>query len=219
LPLQLVSFILCPFVQRAVIVLREKRVDFSLEYIDLDHPPDWFKRLSPLGKVPLLRVDDEVLFESSVILDYLDDVYAPQLHPSDPLQRATHKAWIEYGSGLLLDQAAICLAKDEQGYQSSLEIFRNRLQWLRHPLEAGLLQGAGAFSLLDAAYAPLFMRMQILGRLRRELSALCPPEVEAWSQRCLERPSVAGSVVEDFSARYIEHFAAKQSWLMTGVRA
>jgi glutathione S-transferase len=37
--------------------------------------------------VPLVLIGDEVLFESAVILDYLDEVYSPQLHPDDPLQR------------------------------------------------------------------------------------------------------------------------------------
>ena len=212
--LQLVSFTLCPFVQRAVIVLREKQIEFDLEYIDLDAPPSWFKRLSPLGKVPILRVGDRVLFESSVILDYLDDVYAPKLHPRDPLQRAGHKAWIEYGSGLLMDLAACCLARDEESYHEQLEVFRDRLGRLGDPFEAGLLRGDREFTLVDAAYAPLFMRMQILGGLRKEMAGLYPPGVAAWSDRCLQRPSVAGSVVDDFSVRFIEHFTDKQSWLM-----
>src|SRR5512143_528618 len=50
----LVSFKLCPFVQRSVIMLKEKHVDFDITYIDLDNPPDWFKAISPFGKVPLL---------------------------------------------------------------------------------------------------------------------------------------------------------------------
>ena len=212
--LQLVSFRLCPFVQRAVIVLREKQIEFGLEYIELDDPPAWFRQISPLGKVPILRIDHEILFESSVILDYLDDVYAPKLHPQDPLQRARHKAWIEYGSGLLLDQAAVCLAKDERGYHAKLEDYRSKLERLREPLAAGQLQGDREFSMLDAAYAPLFMRMEILGRMRDELSGLYPAGIEDWARHCLARPSVAGSVVEDFTARYIEHFAAQQSWLM-----
>jgi glutathione S-transferase len=205
-------------VQRGVIVLREKQVDFSLEYIDLDDPPAWFKQISPLGKVPILRVGDDVLFESSVILDYLDDVYAPKLHPSDPLRRARHKSWIEYGSGLLMDQAAMCLARDEESFRTQFDGFRTRLARLRAPLAAGLLGGDRDFSLLDAAYAPLFMRMEILGGFRKELSGLYPPGVEVWSRCCLERPSVAGSVVEDFTARYKAHFASRRSWLMGSLK-
>lgn len=219
--LQLVSFVLCPFVQRAVIALREKQIDFTIEYIELDAPPDWFKQLSPLGKVPILRVDGAVLFESSVILDYLDEVHAPRLHPRDPLKRAQHKAWIEHGSGLLMDQVALCTALDEAAYQEKLSVLRDHLNRLGDPLQSGLFTGESEFTLLDAAYAPLFMRMEILRGLRQELglSALYPPGLEAWADRLQARPSVAGSVVEDFAARYIEYFAAKQSWLMRSLRA
>ena len=89
MPIKLVSFKLCPFVQRAVLALEEKGVDYELAYIELEDPPDWFKRLSPLGKVPLMLVDDNPVFESAVILEYLDEVYQPSLHPKDPLQRAS----------------------------------------------------------------------------------------------------------------------------------
>ena len=116
---KLVSFKLCPYVQRAVIALEEKGVEYTLEYVDLEDPPAWFKSISPLGKVPLLLVGDTVLFESAVILDYLDEVYLPRLHPDDPLRRAQHRAWIEYGSGLLMQQRKVGLAADEEGLMGS----------------------------------------------------------------------------------------------------
>ena len=60
----LVSFKTCPWVQRAAIVLREKKVDFEFRHIEPDNRPDWFLAISPHKKVPVLRVDDSVsLFE------------------------------------------------------------------------------------------------------------------------------------------------------------
>ncbi len=60
--LHLISFKTCPFVQRAVITLKHKNIDFDITYIDLADPPDWFLEISPLEKVPVLKVDDEILF-------------------------------------------------------------------------------------------------------------------------------------------------------------
>ncbi|MDH3236478.1 MAG: glutathione S-transferase N-terminal domain-containing protein, partial [Alphaproteobacteria bacterium] len=71
--LTLVSHHLCPYVQRAAIALAEKAVEFERIYIDLANKPDWFRALSPLGKVPVLKVDDRALFESAVILEYLEE--------------------------------------------------------------------------------------------------------------------------------------------------
>ena len=67
--LTLISHPLCPFVQRAVIVLLEKGVEFDRINVDLSAKPDWFLALSPTGKVPVLKVrllnaDDAIIFES-----------------------------------------------------------------------------------------------------------------------------------------------------------
>ena len=84
--LRLVSFKICPFVQRAVITLKYRNVPFEITYIDLKDPPDWFQEISPLGKVPVLLVDDSPLFESAVINEYLDEITGGGLLPSDPLE-------------------------------------------------------------------------------------------------------------------------------------
>jgi glutathione S-transferase len=78
----LVSFKTCPWVQRAAIVLREKKIDFEFRHIEPDNRPDWFLAISPHKKVPVLRIDDRVsLFESNAIAEYLDETVPPRLHP------------------------------------------------------------------------------------------------------------------------------------------
>ena len=59
----LISHPLCPYVQRAAIVLAEKEIHFEREDIDLANKPDWFLKLSPFGKTPVLLVDGEAIFE------------------------------------------------------------------------------------------------------------------------------------------------------------
>ena len=108
--LTLISHKLCPYVQRAVIALNEKGVAFERIDIDLANKPDWFLKLSPLGKVPVLIVrseDGEVaLFESNVICEYIEETQTgAKLHPQDALQRAQHRAWMEFGSTILSDRS------------------------------------------------------------------------------------------------------------------
>ena len=68
--LELISTRRCPFVQRSIITLKHKNVPHKVTYIDVYDPPDWFKAISPLGKVPVLRVDgDTVLFESAALMN------------------------------------------------------------------------------------------------------------------------------------------------------
>src|SRR5579863_5589346 len=97
---QLISFKTCPWVQRAAIVLREKNVEFEFVHISADNRPDWFKAISPHGKVPVLRIaDGTALFESNAIAEYLDETIAPRLHPADPVQRAINRAWTDFLPG------------------------------------------------------------------------------------------------------------------------
>ena len=85
----LISHHLCPYVQRAAIALAERGIPFERTYIDLAAKPDWFKAISPLGKVPVLRVGDAAgnqtnIFESAVILEYLEETSPSPLHPGRP---------------------------------------------------------------------------------------------------------------------------------------
>src|ERR1700727_1234379 len=90
--LTLISHKLCPYVQRVAIALTEKSLPFTRVDIDLAAKPGWFLAISPLGKTPVLKVDDGAIFESAVILEYLEDTHEPRLHPADPLDRADHRA-------------------------------------------------------------------------------------------------------------------------------
>lgn len=100
-PLVLVSHPLCPYVQRAAIVLLEKGVPFERRDVDLACKPAWFLDVSPLGKTPVLLAGGEAISESAVICEYLDETLQPPLHPHDVLQRARHRAWMEFGSAVL----------------------------------------------------------------------------------------------------------------------
>src|ERR1700747_38904 len=106
--LTLISHKLCPYVQRAVIALTEKGVPFERIDIDLANKPDWFLKISPLGKVPVLTVGagqgEVALFESNVICEYIEEMQSgAKLHSQAPLQRAEHRAWMEFGSAILGD--------------------------------------------------------------------------------------------------------------------
>src|ERR1700739_3202919 len=93
----LVSFKTCPWVQRAAIVLREKKVDFEFRHIEPDNRPDWFIAISPHRKVPVLRIDERMsLFESNAIWKFLGETTPPRLHPADPIERAVNRAWTDY---------------------------------------------------------------------------------------------------------------------------
>ncbi len=134
--LRLISHKLCPYVQRAVIALTEKSVAFERIDIDLANKPDWFVAISPLGKTPVLQVGDHAIFESAVILEYLEETQPSPLHPADPLRRAEHRAWIEFGSAVLNDIAGFYAAPDEATFKAKTSQLEQRLARLE-PRVAG----------------------------------------------------------------------------------
>ena len=154
--LTLISHTLCPYVQRAVISLAEKNIPFERIDINLADKPDWFLRLSPLGKTPVLKVGDKALFESSVILEYLEDTAPPALHPADPLERADHRAWIEFGSAVLNGIARLYNATDAGIFESQAHAMRNRFAQLEQRVVARPYFDGSDFSLVDSVYGPVF---------------------------------------------------------------
>ena len=197
--LELVSFKICPFVQRAVITLRYKNVPFRVTHIDLSVPPDWFNRISPFGKVPLLKVDgSQVIFESAVIDEYLDEITEGTLLPEDPLLRALNRSWIEFGTACLLDLSGLMHAEDAATFNSNRETLISKLKWLEDTLDQPPWFNGAQLSLVDFAYAPLFMRADLLNIAADLYPAEQFPKLAAWGQRLLELPAVQGSVVEDF---------------------
>ncbi|MBT5240667.1 MAG: glutathione S-transferase family protein [Rhodospirillaceae bacterium] len=95
--IELFSFEACPFAQRTRMMMIEKGIECSLTEVDLYNKPDWWKELSPHGKVPLIRHNGEIVYESRIINEYLEDVFPePPLLPADPLRRAMARIWIDY---------------------------------------------------------------------------------------------------------------------------
>ncbi len=201
----LISFGLCPFVQRSVITLLEKQVDFDITYIDLANPPAWFLDISPFGKVPALRVGDTTVFESAVINEYLDEINPPSMHPVEPLRKAVNRAWIEFASDLLGQQYMLSIATDEKTFEEKHAAILKRLAQLEAQLQDGPFFNGAAFSLIDAAFAPVFMRFELLQQRYPLALYEDAPKVQRWSQDLVQRRSVVESVPPDFEPKYFDY--------------
>jgi glutathione S-transferase len=155
-PLVLVSHVLCPYVQRAAIVLAEKCIPFRCDDIDLANKPDWFLKVSPLGKTPVLLVGEVAIFESAVICEYLDETTLPRLHPADALQRAQHRSWMEFGTALLNAIGAFYNAADDATLMSRAGDIRVRFVQIEAALGEGAYFAGDSFSMVDAVFGPVF---------------------------------------------------------------
>jgi glutathione S-transferase len=216
--LKLISHKLCPYVQRAVIALTEKGVAFDRIDIDLANKPDWFLAISPLGKTPVLPVGDTAIFESAVILEYLEETQPKPLHPADPLRRAEHRAWIEFGSTVLNDIVGFYSAPDEATFKAKLSQLEQRFARLEARVVAAPWFDGENFSLVDAVFGPVFRYFDVFDEIADFGILAGKPKLARWRKSLAARPSVCAAVSGDYPALLRAFIDRRNSWL-SGLQA
>jgi glutathione S-transferase len=211
--LKLISHKLCPYVQRAVIALTEKGVAFERIDIDLANKPDWFLAVSPLGKTPELLVGDVAVFESAVILEYLEETQPKPLHPADPLRRAEHRAWIEFGSAVLNDIAGFYAAADEATFKAKTAQLEQRFARLESRVAASPWFDGENFSLVDAVFGPVFRYFDVFDDVADFGILAGKPKLQGWRKALAARPSVRAAVSADYPALLRDFLDRRNSWL------
>lgn len=200
--LQLISHSLCPYVQRAAIVLAEKQQPYERIDIDLANKPDWFMAISPLGKTPVLLVDGQPIFESAVICEYLDDTLLPALHPTDALARAQHRGWMEFGSSVLNAIAGFYNAANDEVLTAKARDIHHKFVQLEAVLASKVHDGpyfAGSgFSMVDAVFGPVFRYFDVFDKLGDFGVFEGTPKVNAWRATLAQRASVKAAVRADY---------------------
>lgn len=186
----LVSHPLCPYVQRAAIVLKEKAVPFERRDIDLSNKPAWFLQVSPLGKTPVLLVGEQAIFESAVICEYLDETVAPRLHPDDPLERARDRAYMEVGSSVLNAIGAFYGAPDRPTMIEAAGLLRLRFEAMESVLGTGPYFAGERFGMVDAVFAPVFRYFDVLDEVGEFDFFGRLPKLMSWRVALAARPSV-----------------------------
>lgn len=210
--MKLISHHLCPYVQRAVIILSEKNVPHERVYIDLSDKPDWFLRLSPLGRVPMLLVHDAAIFESQVITEYIDEISKGSLHPADPLERARHRSWIEYASATLDAIGRLYNAPDYDGFAKAKLDLLNRFRMLEAEISGPLFMSEN-FHIVDAAWAPVFRYFNVLSTVPDINVFKGLKRVTDWSSNLSARPSVVSGVPDGYEERLTVFLRNRKSYL------
>jgi glutathione S-transferase len=212
--LELISFKLCPFAQSSIITFKKQKLDHKVNYINLMSPPDWFKKISPLGQVPLLKVDDDVIFESAVINEFINDISTTSLYPEDNLKKAKNRAWIKFSSEILGSMFQLITAKDEKNFHQVKEKMFFNLSLLEQVKNDDNFFNSENFSIIDATYAPIFMRLNWLEQFTSNLLSLDDyPKLKNWSDNLLADSDVVNSVVEGLDKIYYSSIASRECYL------
>lgn len=204
--------------------MRAKNVEFDVTYINLLEKPDWFLKISPHGKVPVLHVGNVPLFESGAIAEYLDEVVAPRLHPEDPIKRAQNRAWTDYTPTFSAALGKINYAKSDAEVAAGVEAAKPAVQRLEDAIARergndGPFFNGAELCLVDAAYAPFFQRFLICDEFLKTDLLQGYPLVDAWSEALLADERVTGAVAPEFPAAYHKNLIRRETLAGERIRA
>ena len=212
--LTLISHKLCPYVQRVVIALIESGVSFKRIDIDLRNKPDWFMKISPLGKVPILVIDDDtVLFESAIIAEYVNDINSGTLLKKLPAEKAEQRSWIEFASAMLNNIGQLYNAKTRNDFSEVTMQINSKWYQLEQALYKNEFFTGNKFSLVDSAFAPVFRYFEVFENFVELEFIKRYPKVKQWRKSLASRPSVINAVSPDYSMLLTHFVTERDSYL------
>jgi glutathione S-transferase len=170
--IQLYSAILCPFAHRVRLTLQAKDIPFESIEIDPQNKPSNFHEISPYSKVPVLKHGDNCVWESAIINEYLEEVFPnPPLLPTEPMQRAQARIWINFADTRLFATTGKLLhGRDSQPTALLTELaehllFMEHEGLCKHPASTPYWLGE-ELSLVDLTFLPWFEQLAVLEHFR-----------------------------------------------------
>ncbi|MGI9522442.1 MAG: glutathione S-transferase family protein [Hyphomicrobiaceae bacterium] len=216
--MKIVSYAICPFVQRVTALLEAKNITYDIAYIKLSDKPQWFLDISPTEQVPILVTEDgDALFESEAIVEYIDEVTPPLNAGASPTQRAKDRAWSYQASKHYLTQCSAMQSPNkatlvERGEKLSAAFGRAEKHLGEGPYFNGINVGN-----VDIAWLPLLHRAQII-KERSGYDFLAEfPKTRAWQTAIADTGIPRRSVAEDFEQRFADFYLSEYTFLGRGV--
>jgi len=199
--LQFYSNDVCPFAYRVRLVLAEKNIDYEGIEIDLHNIPDSYYQISSEGKVPLIKQGDDIVWESTVINEYLEDAFTDiPLLPASPIERARARLWIDYcNTAFQPNYCGLVFELDD----SKQDAIRQQLTTALDFMEQGLSESVGPYwmgdqlTLVDLTYYPFFEHAPVLSHYRKFNIASKYKAIHRWLEVMAEQPSVKANRCDD----------------------
>ena len=212
--MKIVSFKICPFVQRVIALLEYKGVGYEVEYIDLSNKPQWFLDASPNGQVPILMTEGgDVLFESDAIVEYLDEVVGEPLFASDPVRKAQERAWSYLATKHYLVQCSTQRSSDQLVLAERATKLNTAFAKIKTQLGEVSFVGGDTLGMIDIAWIALLHRTEIVARYSGHDFLADFPRLQGWRSAVMATGLPTASVSEDFEDRFIAFYLAETTYL------
>ncbi|EGU61735.1 glutathione S-transferase [Vibrio nigripulchritudo ATCC 27043] len=212
--MKIISFTICPFVQRVTALLEAKKVPYDIEYISLSDKPDWFLELSPNGQVPLLVTDSgQALFESDAIAEYIDEVTTPLQPNLTPEQKAINRAWSYQATKHYLTQCSTMRSKDEETLKERGAKLISAFEKAEKALNEGPFFSGEEISNVDIAWLPLLHRAHIVKQYTGFDFLSDLPKTQKWQKKLMETGVAEKSVSEEFITKFTNFYLSEETEL------
>ncbi len=215
--MKVVSFKICPFVQRVTALLEAKSIPYEIEYISLKDKPQWFLDISPHGQVPVLITENgTALFESDAISEYLEDAY-PALEPDlSPEDRAINRAWSYLASKHYLVQCGAQRSPDADVLAERSAKLGKAFDRIEKKLGQTRFFNGRTPGIVDIAWLPLLHRADIIARRACYDFLGNRPELKNWQRALLSTGLAERSVAPDFEDVFSAFYLSDQTFLGKG---
>jgi len=215
--IKVISYKICPFVQRVTALLEAKKIPYEIEYIELSNMPRWFLEISPTAQVPILVTESgDALFESDAIVEYLDEVQTPIEVDVTPEQRANDRAWSYQASKHYLVQCGAMSSADQPTLDQRSKKLGKAFEKAEKQLGEGPYFKGSSLSNVDIAWLPLLHRAAIIKRRTGYDFVADYPKVKAWQSAVLDIGLAEKSVSEDFEDAFAEAYLSDKTFLGSG---
>ena len=210
--MELISHHLCPFTHRSIIFLEKKGMkkneDFKVTYMPVYDLPKWFFDLSPSGRMPIMKIeDDQLLTRPMTINAYLDETIPPSFLPEDPFKKAQYRELIFTGGELLDQMRLVYVAKDEVTMNEALDKLFEMLK--KAEKDMGMIidhQGEDEVLMVECTFAGLFTVMLNFEKIRGDKRWDQMKKVRQYADKLLNDPIVLQSKCPNYNEEFDKFF-------------
>lgn len=215
--LTIVSFKICPFVQRVTALLEAKKILYEIKFIELSDKPQWFLDISPNGQVPILITeDDKVLFESDAIVEYLEEAYPVLQSDVTPEDRAVNRAWSYLASKHYLVQCSAQRSGDAETLAKRAGKLSKVFDKVEKKLDGTPFFNGSELSMVDVAWLPLLHRANVIEEHTGYDFIGDRPKLKYWQEQLLNTGLAEKSVPPDFEGVFTNFYLSNQTFLGLG---
>ena len=212
--MKIVSFKICPFVQRVTTLLEAKNISYEVEFISLSDKPQWFLDVSPNGQVPILITDNDItLFESDAIIEYLEEKYIPLQKKLTPEQKAINRAWSYLATKNYLVQCSAQRSSDKQSLIEKSKKLNKAFDTIEKEVGKFKYFNSDTIGMVDIAWLPILHRAKIIERESGYDFLKNRPNIKKWQSIMLKTGLAEKSVSKDFEEKFINFYLSDKTYL------